>query len=362
MEDKSLKRIKTASLILFLLYMGCIQLIAQETPRKYVALKTTGTLIIDGKADEPSWSNAEWSSDFIDIEGIVKPKYKTQMKMLWDDTYLYFFAQMEEPHVWGTLKQRDTVIYYNNDFEIFIDPDGDTHNYMEFEMNALNTVWDLFLTKPYRNQGKVLNSWDIQGLKSAVHIDGTLNKSNDSDTGWSVEIAIPWSVLTEASNSNQPPENEFWRINFSRVNWEYDLTEGRYSRKKDKEGKYLPEYNWVWSPQGVINMHEPEHWGYVFFSGNKTGRKDDFSIPKDDYIKWYLYELYRDLRNKKKQNIKWKSADSEIFGHSKELFGKSFTPILENCKTGFSIWTKSPFTNKTLIVRNDGKFEAHEEK
>ncbi len=362
MEDKSLKRIRTASLILFLLYMGCIQLAAQETPRKYVALKTTDTLTIDGKADELSWSNTEWSTDFIDIEGIKKPKYKTRMKMLWDDTNLYFFAQMEEPHVWGTLKQRDTVIFYNNDFEIFIDPEGDTHNYMEFEMNALNTVWDLFLTKPYRNQGKVLDSWDIQGLKSAVHIDGTLNKSNDSDTGWSVEIAIPWSVLTEASNSNRLPENEFWRINFSRVNWEYDLTEGRYSRKKDKEGKYLPEYNWVWSPQGVINMHEPEHWGYVYFSDNKTGGKDDFSIPKDDYVKWYLYELYRDLRNKKKQNINGKSADGEVFGQSKKLFGKSFIPVLENCKTGFNIWTKSPFTNKTLMVRNDGKFEAHEEK
>lgn len=362
MEVKSLRSITATCHVLLLLNLGCLQLAAQETPRKYVALKTTESLSIDGKANELSWSKAEWSADFIDIEGIKKPKYKTQMKMLWDDTYLYFFAHMEEPHVWGTLKQRDTVIFYNNDFEIFIDPDGDTHNYMEFEMNALNTVWDLFLTKPYRNQGKVLDSWDIHGLKSALHVDGTLNQSNDSDTGWSVEIAIPWSVLTEASNSNKPPENEFWRINFSRVNWDYELIEGRYSRRRDESGKYLPEYNWVWSPQGVINMHEPEHWGYVYFSSNKTGGKNDFSIPKDEYIKWYLYEIYRDLRDKKMNGTKGQSTQNEIFERSKQLFGKTFNPRLEYVRTGFTIWTKSPFTNKTLLVRNDGKFEAIEEK
>ncbi|WP_367279591.1 carbohydrate-binding family 9-like protein [Ulvibacterium sp.] len=356
-----MQRIKSVSFIFFLLYLGCIQLAAQEAPRKYVALKIVEPLSIDGRADETSWAMAEWSSDFIDIEGIARPKFKTKMKMLWDDTYLYFFAQMEEPHVWGTLKQRDTVIFYNNDFEIFIDPDGDTHNYMEFEMNALNTVWDLFLTKPYRNQGKVLDSWDIQGLKSAVHIDGTLNKSDDIDTGWNVEIAIPWSVLTEASDSKNPPENQFWRVNFSRVNWDYELEDGRYSRKKDENGKYLPEYNWVWSPQGVINMHEPEHWGYVYFSANNTG-KDDFSIPKDDYIKWYLYELYRDFRNKNKNKTKGQSAKDGTFGESKQLLGSTFTPLLENCKAGFTIWAKSPFTNQTLMVRNDGKFETHGEK
>jgi len=84
-----------------------------------------------------------------------------------------------QPHVWGNLKQRDTVIYLNNDFEIFIDPDGDTHNYYEFEFNALNTLWDLFLTKPYREKTVVLDNWDASGLISAVHVDGTLNNPND---------------------------------------------------------------------------------------------------------------------------------------------------------------------------------------
>lgn len=348
-------------LVLFYMYFGCLAMSAQRTPRTYVVQKTGEVIQIDGKANEETWAQAAWSSDFIDIEGTKKPTYKTNMKMVWDDKNLYFFATMQEPHVWGTLKQRDTVIFYNNDFEIFIDPDGDTHNYMEFEMNALNTVWDLFLTKPYRNGPKVLDSWNIQGIETAVNVGGTLNNSSDTDTGWSVEIAMPWSVLTEANSHNDVPANEYWRINFSRVNWEFDLTDGRYSRKKDKSGNYLSEYNWVWSPQGVVNMHEPEHWGYVFFSDKKVREEASFKIPEDEHIKLYLYELYRDLIDETKRKAKWSEMDGQLTGPSKKLFDESIVPVLEKNKTGFLIYTKSPFTKRTLIIKDDGQFISSDE-
>ncbi len=71
---------------------------------------------------------------------------------------------------------------------------------IELEMNALNTVWDLFLVNPYRD-GRPANihAWDIQGLKSAVLVNGTLNDPKDKDKGWFVELAFPWAVLQEAA-------------------------------------------------------------------------------------------------------------------------------------------------------------------
>lgn len=315
-------------------------------PRTYVAHKTNEPIKIDGKATEKSWEEVQWSQDFIDIEGKKTPTYRTRFKMLWDEKNIYFFAKMEEPHVWATLKQRDTVIFYNNDFEIFIDPDGDTHNYYEFEVNAYNTVWDLFLTKPYREKNKVLNGWDINGLKSAVFVNGTLNNASDIDKGWNVEIAIPWKALAEAHNQDNIPRNTFWRINFSRVNWNFDLHNGRYSRKKDKKNKYVSEYNWVWSPQGVINMHEPEKWGYVFFSTQKTNTENkNFTIPDDEKIKWHLYELYRLKKAKKLKDVNYFSVK-----------GKQIKIVFEKHKNGWNIWTKSPFTQKILLVTNTGKF------
>ena len=73
------------------------------------------------------------------------PALPTRVKMLWDDTFFYVGAELEEPHVWATLTEHDSVIFHDNDFEVFIDPDGDNHEYYEFEINALSTFWDLFL-------------------------------------------------------------------------------------------------------------------------------------------------------------------------------------------------------------------------
>src|SRR5690349_2342712 len=172
-------------------------------PKTYTANKITKPIVIDGDESDPAWENADWTALFEDIENNIKPKYATKVKMLWDETNFYILAKIEEPHVWANLKQRDTIIFYNNDFEVFIDPDGDTFNYYELEINALNTAWDLFLSKPYReNDNVVLNDWNIPGLKSAVKINGTLNNPNDTDEGWVLEMAIPWASYKKSYNEN----------------------------------------------------------------------------------------------------------------------------------------------------------------
>lgn len=326
------------------------------TPKSYVAYYTTQKLTIDGKDSEHDWEKAAWSEEFIDIEGVAKPKYHTQMKMLWDDQYFYILAQMEEPHVWANLKQRDTIIYYNNDFEIFVDPDGDTHNYYEFEFNALNTVWDMFLTSPYRGGNKTINDFDINGLKSAIHVDGTLNNYNDEDKGWTIEIAIPWSTFRTSYFQDIVPVDQFWRVNFSRVNWDFEIVNNAYFRKKDESGKYLHEYNWVWSPTGVINMHEPEKWAYVFFSSKEASDNIQFEIPADEKIKWELYKLYRSQLQYFEKHEKWASNLSLLDPEKIIIDGETLNAQLESYNMGWNLSIKSPFSGKLLIVKEDGKF------
>jgi hypothetical protein len=215
--------------------------------------------------------------------------------MLWDSTYLYFAAELEEPHVWATLTDRDAVIFYDNDFEVFIDPNGDTHEYFELEINALGTEWDLFLVKPYRDGGSALNALDIRGLRTAVFVDGTLNDPSDTDHSWSVEIAIPWEVLAEAAHKEAPPKGgDQWRVNFSRVEWRANIENGRYQKiVEPEEGRTRPEDNWVWSPQGVIAMHYPEMWGIVQFSALAAGAGEETFSPKlEDDARWFLRQVY----------------------------------------------------------------------
>ncbi len=142
----------------------------------------------------------------------------------------------------------------------------------------MGTVWDLFLAKPYRDGGTADSAWDIDGLRAAVFIDGTLNDPTDTDSGWTVELAIPWSALAaHAPGGRFPRHGESWRMNFSRVEWPVDVVEGRYRKQIDPTtGKPLPEHNWVWSPQGAVNMHLPEMWGIVEFSGSQV---DDSAHP-----------------------------------------------------------------------------------
>ncbi len=230
---------------------------ADGLPKHYDAPRVSTPIRIDGKLDDAAWQAAAWTDSFVDIEGNSKskPRFRTRAKIAWDDTHLYIAAEMEEPHVWGTLTKHDSVIFHDNDFEVFIDPNGDTLDYYEFEMNALNTGWDLFLNKPYLMKGKADNKWEIPGLKTAVHVDGTLNDPRDTDQGWSVEIAMPWAALGAYEHKGKD-----WRINFSRVEWRHEIVGGKYRRVKGAK-----EDNWVWSPQGKVNMHIPEQWGFVRF-------------------------------------------------------------------------------------------------
>ncbi|WP_308991335.1 carbohydrate-binding family 9-like protein [Mariniflexile litorale] len=336
--------------------LGCAQSNKKITPKTFVAYKTLEKIVIDGDGSDTSWGKAEWSDVFMDIEGVIKPKYKTQVKMLWDDNYYYILAKLEEPHVWASLKQRDTIIFYNNDFEVFIDPDNDTQNYYELEINALNTVWDLFINKPYREEGNVvLNDWTLTGLKSAVKINGTINNPLDIDTGWVLEMAIPWTAYKTSYYHENVPKDDFWRVNFSRVNWQHTVTNGKYQLKKDTNGKFLPEYNWVWSPMGVVNMHEPEKWGYVYFSSNEIGVKDTFSIPQEEIAKWELYSLYRAQKDYYKTHKSWATSLDSISKEEIIINDKTLSPILENHASGFNLSVKSPFSNKILIIKEDGK-------
>jgi hypothetical protein len=320
-------------------------------PKGYVCYRASAPLTIDGRLDEAAWKQAPWTDWFVDIEGDAKPKprFGTRVKMLWDDKYFYIGAILEEPHVWGTLTEHDSVIFQDNDFEVFIDPDGDNHNYCEFEINALNTTWDLLLTCPYRDGGKAVNSWEIPGMKHGVHIDGTLNDPRDTDRGWSVELAFPWKVLVELAHRPMPPQHgDQWRVNFSRVEWLHEIVEGKYRKIKGK-----PEDNWVWSPQGVIDMHRPEAWGYVQFS-MKTAGKDDFAPDPAWPARAALMQLYSVQREYHKKNKRWaKSLDELAVDFQKQMP----SPVqLQTTFSGYEAILRH--AQKTWHIRSDSRLWA----
>lgn len=263
-------------------------------PERYTALRAGGRLTIDGALDEPSWQQAPWTQAFVDIEGEVRPlpRFSTRAKMLWDDDYFYIAAFLEEPDVWATLKNRDDIIFRDNDFEVFIDPDWDTHNYYEYEVNAFATEWDLLLVRPYRDGGPAIHEWDIPGLITGTRVYGTINQPGDIDEGWSVEIAFPWEGIRRPTWATvKPKDGDVWQVNFSRVEWEVEPAQDGEGYAKIKEKR---EDNWVWSPQGLVNMHFPEQWGFVRFSDQQSDidAQLDFELPPEYLAHRLLREIY----------------------------------------------------------------------
>ena len=254
-------------------------------PLRYTCQWTPSPPAFDGLLNQGAWADAPWTRDFGDIEGPIKdaPYYRTRAKMLWDAKYFYFAAVLEETDLWATYDTRDMIVFHENDIEVFIDPDGDGREYYEIEINVIGTIFDLYLHRPYREGGPAEHGWDTANMVTSIKTFGTVNDPSDRDKGWIVEFAVPWSdfvpprhradggpwtvaPIKEHLRRGAPPSpGDVWRVNFSRVQWDLKVEDGVYRKV---EG--APEYNWTWTPQWEINMHVPEHWGYVEFVAERA--------------------------------------------------------------------------------------------
>jgi len=295
-------------------------------PKTYTAPKAPTSFLdqLNGDLTKPAWASVPWSDDFDDIRGVEdapqaerpSPSCRTRFKAMWDDTHLYFGALVESDfETQAHFTERNSPIYQkDSDFEIFVDPIGSCHHYKEFEVNAINTVWNLMLDKPYGDGGREFSGrvakpgeeqyYEVYNQRSATKVvKGRLNSPGQGAT-WSVEVAMSFddllkdefledhvgdtsigSTTTPAADdgahsriSPPPPRaGTMLRVNFSRVEHQGDT-------------------NWTWQPQivwdptrsrygGFIQMHFPDAWGYLVLGdssdegeralqSNGTGRLD----------------------------------------------------------------------------------------
>ena len=334
-----------------------------QIPLQYTVLRTAENMIIDGKDDEKDWSKAPWTQMFTDIEtgGQIDPEQQARCKMLWDNHNLYLFVKLRERNLWASIRNHDAMVFQDNAFEMFVAPSEETYNYFEFQINAYGTVWDLFMPKPYRNGGTGLTSWDIKGLQKAIYLDGTLNNSEDTDRSWNIELAVPFTAV-HMNGSHNPAIGTIWRMNFSRVQWELDTLNGAYFRRKDEAtGKLLAEHYAVWSPQGIVNLHYPERWGYVLFSDTLSTKS--FLSPGIEKLKLLVWKYYYLQQQFKKRNGKYatrlKQLDKLFTGDARLTESRSKIKMFADGRQFFlEVFLAS--TNEMMSLNDEG--EVHFEK
>ena len=251
-------------------------------PRQYVAYRTIDEIVVDGRLNESSWKNAEWTEKFVHIvfEPYKSPHLATRAKMVWNDEYLFFGGELEEPNIIGGITQNNAVIYRDNDFEIFLDVDDDTRNYVEIEFNALGTLWDLFIgEKGVMARGYPTPEsppFDIEGIQLAVRTDGTVNYPGDTDEGWTFECAIPWASLQQhcVTGRRLDQRGTCIRTCFSRV--QGNIRPGwRITDFTRVEG-----VDWLWSPALVYYAHNKETYGKVLLSDRSVIQAKDRELEE----------------------------------------------------------------------------------
>lgn len=251
-------------------------------PMDYRCVRITERVVIDGRLDEPCWQRATWLGPFVDMEKGTPVEFDTRVAFLWDETNLYTGFRLEEPDVFGYETRRDGGVGGDCEVEVFILGDG---TYYELEMNALNTIYEVFWTwfQPLAETDDLtrldrlfgtrraiygnLNDdypgrhgsfdWDFPGIQTAVQIDGSINCRRIRDKGWTVEIAFPWAGMTDLMDGRPlpPRSGDVWRIGCSRVqHWRND--DGKVERSRD----------WSICQHGKIQMHVPDRWPYIIFT------------------------------------------------------------------------------------------------
>ncbi len=228
--------------------------------KRYVVTKIAKPIKIDGKLDEASWKSAPSTGPFVDTMTGGPAAISTEAKLLWDNHNLYIAFENVDNDVWSTLTERDAKLWTQEAVEVMIDADGNGKTYVELQVAPNGNIFDAYLPS-YRKYEDSLDpkrkmyDWNSK-LKAKVVVDGTLNKRDDQDKGWTVEMALP---LADANGLDKPgvkippAVGDVWRMNMFRLD----------------APKNKPQVAAGWSPPLVPDFHKLDRFGEIVFADEK---------------------------------------------------------------------------------------------
>ncbi len=239
------RRLSRLLLALAMITAAAVSVSAQVRDVPVYKISRTATPInVDGKLDDAVWAKAHRFADLVlNLDGSRAP-YQTDVRALYDDTFLYFSFRCRDDNIWATFKTRDQHLWEEEVVEVFLQADPRQTSYLELEVNPLGTMLDIYLLdirKPLRYE-----SWNSQHLKWGVRVVGKVDgKAGDQE--WTCEIAVPLEDVVTAKNL-PPKAGDRWRMNLYRV---------------EQRPKPLLL---AWSPTLKDDFHLPEKFGEILFT------------------------------------------------------------------------------------------------
>lgn len=177
--------------------------------------RTATAITLDGRLDEPAWNNAARTGPLVN-PGNGNPAGATEARataqMLWDDNNLYVAFHVTDDNLVDPSSERDQHLWEHDAVEVMIDPDGDGANYYEFQVSPRNQHFDTRYDHA-RDPGPVGHADFNPEVRSGVNATGTIGNADDNDTGYDVEIAIPWSAINSGLAHTPPQAGDQVRLN-----------------------------------------------------------------------------------------------------------------------------------------------------
>jgi hypothetical protein len=167
------------------------------------AVRSSLKITVDGRISEEEWSGVPMVNDFRQVmpdEG--KPaSFDTDVRIQFTDEVVYIAAWCRDTVGWSGVRvpdlRRDFDFFSNDLFGVCFDPYGDARLSIAFQTNPYGAQRDLQVLDGVEYDRHWDAKWEVQ--------------ASMSDSGWSVEMGIPWSTL------RYPLSQSTWRINFVRT-------------------------------------------------------------------------------------------------------------------------------------------------
>lgn len=208
---------KSNLLISLLLSSGIVfsqQANFDKNKKVLTAIRIDSDIKIDADLNEEAWRNAEIATDFIQFQfkNNLPSVYRTEVKVLYDNTAVYFGAVMYDPSpdsIITELARRDE--FGNGDFfGIVIDTYDDGLNGFEFIMMASGV----------QNDAKMIDG----GFEDFAWDAVWQSETQITDQGWVAEIRIPYSAIRFPKKDIQEWGIQFFRDvkhNRDKSSWSY---------------------------------------------------------------------------------------------------------------------------------------------
>jgi hypothetical protein len=178
---------------------------AAAQSRTYTVYRAQTAPKIDGHPDDECWRAVPWQTGFALLGGgAVSEATQTQFAMVWDDQCLYIAVRCKEPaldHLVAKADDGSNDVFRDDHVEIFLAPEKQREDYIQFAVNSLNKRIDLTYeakkvtaTLAVANGGK----WVSACLRDKA--------------SWDLEMALPLAAL-----KLEPAEGAVCAGNIARV-------------------------------------------------------------------------------------------------------------------------------------------------